>query len=37
MTSEAEATNVEAAVRNYIDSWHRGDADSMADPCTMTS
>ncbi len=30
MTSVAEATNVEAAVRTYIDSWHRGDADGMA-------
>lgn len=29
MTSGVEATRVEAAIREYIDSWHRGDADGM--------
>ena len=30
MTPDAEVVDVEAAVRMYIESWHRGDADGMA-------
>jgi hypothetical protein len=30
MASDADVMGVEAAVRMYIDSWHRGDADGMA-------
>lgn len=30
MASDADVVGVEAAVRMYIDSWHRGDADGMA-------